>query len=177
MFIKTSRQMAFTIIEVMIATVLASIVGVIIATFAIFSARSFAAMTNYADMNQDSQLAIDKMSKDIRQTRQLTAVSSNSLTFLDVYGNSLQFVYSPSEGTLSRISSNQTTVLLSNCNSLEFWTYQPVMISNSFDCYTTAAVTNARVIELTWSCSRRILGHTNATTESIQSAEIVMRNH
>ena len=149
----TRQRVAFTVLEVLIATALATIVGVIIATFSVFSARSFVTMADYADMNQDSQLAIDKMSKDIRQTKSLTASSSNSLTFLDVNSNSLQFVYSSDKKSLSRISGGNTTVLLSNCNSLQFWTFQPIMVSNSFDCYTTAALTNARVVQLTWSCS------------------------
>ena len=159
----------------MIAMTIATIVGVIIATFAIFSARSFVEMADYADMNQDSQMALDKMFKDIRQTKVLTSYSSNELDFLDLSGNPLTFVYT--NHLLSRISGNQTTVLLSNCNSLEFWAYQHTMISNTFDCYTEAVPANARVIQVTWSCSRRILGNPKATTESIQSAQIVMRNH
>ena len=173
----TKERAAFTLIEVMIATAVATIVGVIIAAFTVFSARSFASMANYTQMNQDSQLALDKMFKDIRQARQLTSYSSNSLTFLDVDSNSLQFVYSPVSNSLSRISSGKTTVLLSNSNSLEFWAYQPILISNSFSCYTAAVTNNARVIQVTWTCSRGFLGNQHANTENSESAEIVMRNH
>lgn len=172
---KTRERAAFTLIEVMIATAVASIVGVIIAGFIMFSARSFASMANYTEMNQDSQLALDKMFKDIRQARQLTSYSSNSLTFLDVNSNSLKFKYSPSAGTLSRISGGQTTLLLSNCNTLEFWAYQPILISNSFYCYTAGVATNARVVQVTWSCSQKTLGQ--KASEKVESAEIVMRNH
>jgi len=37
-------------------------------------------------------------------------------------------------------------------------------------------VTNARVIQVTWNCSRQIRG-TKATTESVESATITLRNH
>ena len=50
------------------------------------------------------------------------------------------------------------------------------MKSNTFDCYDPAYITNARVIQVTWRCSRPILGK-KATTESVQSAKIVLRNH
>ena len=50
------------------------------------------------------------------------------------------------------------------------------MISNTFDCYLPAVVTNARVIQMTWKNSRTILGK-KATTESVQSARIAIRNH
>lgn len=173
---KIRERAAFTLIEVMTATAVATIVGVVIAGFIMFSVHSFASMANYTEMNQDSQLALDKMFKDIRQARQLTAYSSNSLSFLDVNSNSLKFTYSPSAGTLSRISSGQTTVLLSNCTSLGFWAFQPTLFSNTFTCYTPAVTNNARVIQVTWSCSGRYLRKEKAT-EKVESAEIVMRNH
>ena len=176
MCIRSTKRAAFTVLEVMIATALATIVGVIIGTFTVFSARSFVSMADYADMNQDSQMALDKMFKDIRQSKLLTSYTSNNLSFLDLNGNSLRFVYSADAGTLSRIGGGQTTILLSNCNSLEFWAYQHTMVSNTFDCYSAGAPTNGRVIQVTWSCSRNILGK-KTTTENIQSAEIVMRNH
>ena len=174
---KPKQRAAFTIVEMMIAMGVATIVGVIAASFTIFSARSFVEMSDYSDMNQDSQLALDKMSKDIRQTKSLTGSTSNSLSFLDANGNALQFVYAPDKKTLSRISGGTTTILLSNCNSLTFWTYQHTLVSNSFYCYAASVPANTRVIQVTWSCSRNILGNSKATTENIESAEIVMRNH
>ena len=59
---------------------------------------------------------------------------------------------------------------------MKFWIYQHTMKSNTFDCYDTAALTNARVIQMTWKCSREILGRT-ATTDNVQSAKIAIRNH
>lgn len=177
MFTNPAKRAAFTFVEMMIAMTVATIVGVIVSGFIIFSARSFAEMADYADMNQDSQMALDKMFKDVRQAKSLTGFTTNKLTFVDVNGNTLKFKYDPTTGVLSRISSNQTTALLSNCNSLQFWAYQHTMISNTFDCYTEDTATNDRVIQVTWSCSRKINGNQKATTENIQSAEIVMRNH
>jgi len=169
-----TRQSAFTLIEVMIASALSLVLAGILAVFFSFSLRSFAAMTNYADMNQKSQLALDKMSKDIRQARSLTAYTTNSLTFLDVNNNTLQYKYT--NGTLVRISGGVSTTYLTNCDSLQFWIYQHTPISNSFDCYLPAGATNARVIQMTWHCSRKILG-TKATTETVESATLSLRNH
>jgi hypothetical protein len=50
------------------------------------------------------------------------------------------------------------------------------MKSNAFDCYDPAYITNARVIQVTWNCSRKILGK-KATTENMQAAKITLRNH
>ena len=170
------RQLAFTLIEVLLASALSLVLAGILAMFFAFSLRSFAAMTNYADMNQRSQMALDKMSKDIRQARSLTAYTNNSLTFLDVNNNSLRYTFDSSKGTLVRVSGGTTTTYLTNCDSLNFWVYQHTPISNSFDCYLPAAVTNTRVIQVTWHCFRKILG-TKVTTENVESATLSLRNH
>lgn len=168
------RQSAFTLVEVLLASAISLMLAGILAMFFAFSLRSFAAMTNYADMNQRSELALDKMSKDIRQARSLTAYTNNSITFLDVNNNSLTYTFT--NNTLIRVSGGVTTTYLTNCDSLNFWIYQHTPISNSFDCYVPAAVTNTRVIQVTWHCSRKILG-TKATTESVESATLSLRNH
>ncbi len=81
MSIRAGGQAAFTLVELMVASALGLLLATAIATFAFFSSRSFVAMASYTEMNQRSQLALDKMSKEIRQARQLTAFSTNSLTF------------------------------------------------------------------------------------------------
>lgn len=167
---------AFTLIEVLVASALSLTLATIIALFYYFSLRSFASMTNYADMNQHSQMAVDKISKDIRQARSLTAYSTNSLTFLDVNSNSLQFTYDPSRRIFVRVSGGVTTTFLTNCDFVQFWIYQHTPISNTFNCYVPAAVSNARVIQMTWRCSRTIMG-SKLNNESVESAIISMRNH
>ena len=170
------RQSAFTLTEVLIASAISLILAGILAVFFAFSLRSFAAMTNYADMNQKSEMALDKMSKDIRQARSLTAYSTNSLTFLDVNNKSLTYTFNTTNGTLVRVSGGVSTTYLTNCDSLQFWIYQHTPISNTFDCYTPSVVANTRVIQMTWHCSRKIMG-TKATTETVESATLSMRNH
>ena len=170
------RQSAFTLIEVLLASAISLVLAGILAMFFAFSLRSFAAMTNYTEMNQRSQLALDKMSKDIRQALSLTAYTTNSLTFLDVNNNPLAYTFDASQGTLVRVSGGVTTTYLTNCDSLNFWIYQHTPISNAFDCYSPSVLSNTRVIQVTWHCSRKILG-TKATTESVESATLSLRNH
>ena len=169
------RRAAFTLVELMVAATLSVVIATAIATFAFFSSRSFVVMTNYTEMNQRSQLALDKMSKDIRQARLLGAYSTNSVTFTNADGTPLSFTYSPGTRKLVRVSGGKTNTLLSDCDSLQFWIYQHTMVSNSFDCYLPAYVTNARVIQITWKNSRTVLGK-KATTESVESSKISLRN-
>ncbi|HXT10421.1 MAG TPA: prepilin-type N-terminal cleavage/methylation domain-containing protein [Candidatus Angelobacter sp.] len=170
------RNRAFTLVEMLVTMAIGLVVGAAIVMLYFCVSRSFLTLDNYADMNQASQLALDKMSKDIRQAKQITAFTTNSITFSDVNGNPLEFSYDSNARTLSRISGGTTKTYLTNCDSLQFWIYQPVPMSNSFACYTPAYVTNARVVQITWACSRPIMG-LKTTTESMESAQIAMRNH
>jgi prepilin-type N-terminal cleavage/methylation domain-containing protein len=170
------KRSGFTLIEVLITSAITLLVGAAIAILYLYSSRTFLTLDNYTDMCQRSQLALDKMSKDIRQAKQVTAFTTNSISFQDINGNPLQFTYDSTAKTLVRLSGGKSTTYLNNCDSLEFWIYQPIPMSNSFACYSPAFLANARVVQITWMCSRKIMGK-KTTTESMESAQIAMRNH
>jgi len=174
-YVNRRSRAAFTLVELMVAFGLGLIVMAAIALLAYFSSRSFATMTNYTEMSQRTQLALDKMSREIRQARQLTSYSTNSVTLLDINGSPLEFTYNPARKELVRVSGGVATTYLTGCDSLHFWVYQHTAKSNSFDCYPPAYVTNGRVIQVTWTCSRLVRG-SKANTENVQSSKIALRN-
>ena len=175
MNINSRGRAAFTLVEMLVASALGLVLLTAVATFSIFSSRSFMIMANYTNMNQRSQFALDKMSKEIRQALRLTSYSTNSLTFQDADGNPLQFTYNPSARKLVRVSGGQVTTYLTECDGLEFLIYQHTVKPKTFDCYNPASVASAQLIEMKWKCSRQIRG-SKVTTEGVQSARITMRN-
>jgi hypothetical protein len=170
------RSRAFSLVEVMIATGLAGIVAAVLAMVVYFTSRSFVASTNYTDMALLSRMALDNMSRTIRQCRQVSDYATNSITLLDASGNSVQFAYNPSSHSLVSISGGATNTYLSGCNALEFWLYQRTPKSNNFTCYDPAFMTNAKLVQVTWSCSRQIFGM-SVNNEVVESASICLRNH
>ena len=178
MFTKRGQRFygAFTLIEVMVAAGLAGIVVTVVAMLAYFTSRSFVAATNYTDMALLSRMALDNMSRTIRQARKVTAYATNSITLLDANGNSIQYALNPATRSLVNVSGGATNTYLNGCNSLQFWIYQRTPKSNSFTCYDPAYVTNAKLVQVTWSCSRQIFG-ANVNNEVVESASICLRNH
>jgi len=174
----TDRQSiaGFTLPEVVVTAALGLIVVLLLMLMSFYTSRTFVAIANYVNMDQHSQLALDKMSREIRQARRLTAFSPTSVTIQDVDNNTVQFRYDPDERALVRESQGQSTTYLTDCDSLQFTNTQRTVISNTFDAYQTAFVTNSKLIQVTWVCSKSILG-TKANTESVQSAKIVLRNN
>jgi hypothetical protein len=158
----------------MVATGIAFIVFAAVASLSMYTARSFAAMGNYADLDNASRNALDTMSCDIRQCRSLNAFASNSLTFTDCNTNSLTFVYDPVARTLTKTDNGVSSVLLYQCDYLNFDMSQRNP-SNNFTFYSTTNVSEAKLIDVSWRCSRQILGAA-VNTESVQTAKIVIRN-
>jgi len=166
---------AFTLIEMIVASGVGAVLLTGVMSMFWFANRSFASLTNYLDLDQKTQAALDKMSREIRQVNMLTAFSSTNMTFQNYDGSSLQFIYNPNSQTLTRIrGGTNTTTLLTGCDSLEFSIFQRAPVSNTFQAYPTTIISDTKVIQLTWNCYRTILG-SKINTESMQSAKIVIR--
>jgi Tfp pilus assembly protein PilW len=174
--IERRAQAAFTLVEFLLAAGLASIVAAAVVALSYFTTRGFVAMTNYTDMALSSRMALDKMSRDIRQMSLVTACTTNSISLQDSKGNSLSYNWDPGARTLTCVSAGKTNIYLTQCDALRFWPFQHTPKSNTFDCYDPAYSTNTRLVQVTWTCSRQILS-AKVNSEAVESAKIVLRNH
>jgi hypothetical protein len=85
------------------------------------------------------------------------------------------YTYSPTARTLVRTANGTTRTLLEECDQLRFSIFQRNPINGTYDYYETTdnpAIT--KIVQLSWVCSRDILGK-QANTESVQSAKVVIR--
>jgi Tfp pilus assembly protein PilW len=166
-----------TLAEYLVSIGVSALVLLVVASLSLYSGRSFAGLANYVDLNSTTVLALNRMTQDIRQTAGLTGYTTNRLTFNDGTNRPpLIYEYSPSARALTRVQGSESTVLLKECDSLQFSIYQRTPIAGTYDQYPTANATNCKVVEIKWNCSRAILG-AKLNTESGQSAKIVIRKH
>ena len=161
-------------IEMLFTIGIAAIVVAAILAFFAFSNRSFASLANYLDLDQKTQLALDKMSREIRQAANVTSFNSTNLTFTANNGDTLSYSFDPNQQTLTRTQGSTNETLLTECNSLTFSVFSRNPSNDTFNPYTTGSAGSVKLVELTWNCSRGILGVT-ANSESMQSAKIVLR--
>src|SRR5207249_12231790 len=70
---KIARSRGMTLVEVMIASALGTMALAAVMAFSFYSARSFAAVGNYVDLDMKSRNALDRMSQEIRQADGLRA--------------------------------------------------------------------------------------------------------
>jgi type II secretory pathway component PulJ len=170
----------FTLLEGVLAMGIGSMLMIAVASMIFFSARSFAALANYVDLNTKSRVALDQMSRDIRNSDRMIHFSTNRLEFLELDATILAYVHDPEDRTLSMIRMQGTTVtetkvLLTECDSLEFQVFARNPRQGTYDQYPAGVPANAKLVRLQWVSSRDILGK-KATTESVQTARIVIRN-
>ena len=168
-----------TLVEMMVCVFIGTIALAVAMQVWLYTSRGFAAMQNYTDLDKNSQHALDVMSRDIRQATRLNSYvntpTSKKLEFVDLSGNLFSFEYSSSTRTVTRKAGTQNTVLLRDCDSWDFHISQRNP-SNNFSFYATTDASQAKLIDMVWTCSKQIFG-TTANTETMQSAKIVLRDH
>jgi len=172
-----------TLVELQIASAISVILFTAVLALAFYTARSFAAFTNYVDLDANSRNALDVMSSEIRQADLVTAATSTSLTFQTTDPSTLathilKYVYDPVKKELDRIfDGGQPEVLLTECTFLQFGIFQrntTPSLDNAFVPVATSQPNLCKVVQLSWICSRKILGK-SVNTESVQSAKVVIR--
>ena len=165
-----------TLVEFLVAIPLGILVLGLIVLFAVYTSRTFAGLLNYADLEGRSRNTVDRMSKEIRQTVRLTGFTTNQLTFSDYDAKPLMFAYDPAARTLTRTKDNVSTVLLKECDALNFSIYQRCSTNGTFDQYPTSLqASNCKVVQMNWTCTRTIVG-AKLNSETMQTAKIVIRN-
>jgi hypothetical protein len=170
------NRRAMTLMDVLIAVTITTILFAAIGTLAVSTARSFVALGNYGDLDRASRDALDVLSRDVRQSRAVTAYTPKQISLLANDNSTLTYTYDPSTGNFTRQSGAQTKVLLSQCDYLNFNIYQRNP-SNNWSWYPVASnlLSTAKLIDVSWKCSRKILGQ-KINTESVQTAKVVIRN-
>ena len=172
---KRHRSSAMTLVEMMVASAVGSLVFIAIANLTVYTSRTFASMYNYTDMDQKSRYALDLMTTEIRQADRVTTLSSSNVMFsLNGIVNNLGYYYDPGMRQLVRVRSGVRSVLLTECDALAFTGFSGGSLTNTFDQFSATNAAQTKLLKMDWTCSRTYLG-ARVNTESVQSAKIVIR--
>jgi len=179
----------FTMAELLVATLLFMMALASIMALLMYGLKSFHIMGNYVDLDIKSRNAVDSISREIRNSSALVSFTNNStMKYLKLTNSTKgitdELTYNPTTKTLTlKISGQQPKTLLTECDQFDFSLYSraPKLSSTNITFY---GATNAagvidpyycKLVNMSWRCSRKILG-TTLTTESVQTAQIVLRN-
>jgi Tfp pilus assembly protein PilW len=168
------RRAGGTLVEALIAIGVTGLIMMALASISMVSGRSFVAFANYVDLDSANRIAMDILTRDIRECNRVTGYTTNRLIIEDFSGFSVTYEYDRDRQTLVRSRNGVSKTLLTGCESLNFNIAQRNPLNGNYDVYPTATVSDAKVVNVSWNCSRNILGH-RANTENVQTARIVIR--
>ena len=165
-----------TLLELLVASGIGMAVLLAMMSLSYYTARSFAAMGNYADLDRASRNALDQMTRDIRTSSYLVSSATNQLVFNTTGTNTVTFTWNQGAQTLVRSKTGESDrILLGQCDYLLFNTYQRNMSNQVYGAFSNSTAQTCKLVDLNWRCSRQILQQ-KVNTESVQTAKIVIRN-
>ena len=163
-----------SLVEALVAIGVTGLVMLALASMSMVSGRSFAAFANYVDLDSANRTAMDTLTRDLRECNRVVSFTETQLVIEDSDGFNITYDYSDSQHQLTRTRSGVTKTLLTGCDSLAFNIAQRNPVNGSYDVYPAATATTAKVVNVSWNCSRTLLGF-KANTENVQTARIVIR--
>ncbi len=172
---------AYGLLELLISAGMGFVVltgAIVVFIYGIFS---FAGLGNYAILTGQSRVAADAMSREMREATGILSAQSTGNTKTLVFTNSFTrtitaYAWNADTGILTcqRTGEDAPRVRLTGCDLWDFTLFQRTPQTNWYF-FTTADLKLCKSIDMTWKCSRSILGQ-KINTENIVTAQVVLRN-
>ncbi len=177
------RSMAgFTYIELMVAGALGTVLVALLLVLTIYGEQSFGLMTNYSELDASTRNTVALLSREIREATRVVAAqtdaSGKSLTLSNALeGISTKLFWDATSRTLA-IEKNPgvSEILLTGCDQWDYTLYDgaPIIAGEKVSFKPSVSPATCKLIEMSWSCSRTLLGKTNAS--SVESVRFGLRN-
>lgn len=187
--LRGSSRGGFTLVETLVAVGVGMMVMAAVAFMTLYGSRTSVAVANYTDLETKSRYALDIMSREIRQCQALLSFQTNlpvkflTLTNVD-QAAAIALSYDSNARTLTLQKTGQSdSAILKECDRWDFNLYQrtPLFTATNVLFYyaTNSSGTTdpklCKLISISWKCSRLLAGQ-KLTTESVQAAQVVLRN-
>lgn len=183
-----------SLVEMAVAVGVGSLVLMVVTMLSVYALRSFGAMGNHAILDAQNRIALDKMTRDIRQATSVSNYYADAtikwVKFVTPYGESptVKYVWysgdpgDPDYHTVQCEKGDQVQIYLRNCDDWDVAFFRRTAlpgVPNGFAPATNSAgvlkVGECKMVEFNWKCSRSLLGKP-MNTESVQRARVTLRN-
>lgn len=160
--------------EMLMATVLATLVLAIAASATLALAKGSQSLINYSEMNTESRFALENLGRNIRSANSVVTVNASEVRFTRITGDGsveeIQYVYDQDAETLTyrNVTTDESKVLLHDINTLtlNFYTLRHNTTTNPIE---------VKHIQLEAELRREVLNLVNRNY--IISARFMLRNH
>lgn len=168
-----------TLIELMVGMGVGSIVLVLVSILTVFGARSFASLGNYTILEGRSAIGVDEITREVRQACGVVDWQTNAmpkwLVVTNAAGYTVRYSLDADRQLTMKKSNQPEEVLLKDCDTWNFRLLKGAPLANgNFD--PAILRSECKLISMSWRCSRFVGGTNSVNSESLQTAQIVMRN-
>lgn len=108
---RKTQARGHTLVEVMVASALATILLAAIMTMFLFTGRSSVNVGNYSDMETEARVGLERFGRDARQANSLTWLNENSVR-LTVNTEDITYAYDSGASTFNRTDAAGTKALI-----------------------------------------------------------------
>lgn len=174
-----ARGVGFTLVEMMVAVTLLSLVLLtMIPTFSVFT-KSVAGLGNYAAMSRDSRSGLELISRDLHGAAALTKATAAELTLtmpIDGGGETVNYAYDSTNGTFTRTATDPSGAVLSAALFDDVDQFSLVYFNKlGVDVTSSASVLGqTKSVQINAKLVKKVI--TTANTDYIISARFLMRN-
>ena len=176
----TSGRRGGSLIELLVAVAAGSLVLTFVVVMFISGQASYVGLGNYAELSNQSRLALDWLSRDVREATQVVSWQSNAASATLVLTNANKgiqtaYTWNTTNGILSCSRTGQANqTCLTGCDSWSFSFYQRNP-NNNWTFYPATNLAQCKLINMSWKCSRQVIGR-KINTENLVTAQVVLRN-
>jgi prepilin-type N-terminal cleavage/methylation domain-containing protein len=118
-----NKRAGFSLIEVMVATAISTILLAAVLSSVLFFTRSGLSISDYHEMETTRRSVLSTFSRDVRRASEAVWANNQTLV-LTIDGTSVTYAYSPFEKTLTRqVPGSADQILAKNLSSLDFKGY------------------------------------------------------
>lgn len=147
-------QSGMTLVEVMVGVAIASLVFAIVAVFSFHAARGSASAVNYVGLASQNRMAVDVMSKKLRQASAITAFGPGEITAM-LNGRSVRYYYDARTRSVMEEAGGRSRVLLEGVDAFGFELYQRNAVAGSFEQVPAGGSPRAaKLVQMNWRTSR-----------------------
>jgi hypothetical protein len=171
--LRTSKAPGFSLVELLVGVALGTLLLTGVASFYLFSLKSFMCMSNYSDLNAKNRYAGDIISRDIRSASSVASVTTNRLVLRNA-NIDITYTFDPAAGTLTKSQLGRDLVLLEGVDTIKFSLYQRPIGGSPYEEFFNATPATAKLVGFEWSCSRKVFG-AQRNSHSLEAAIVKLR--
>lgn len=164
----------FSLVEVLVAMGAGGMLLAVLASLVVFFARGFLVTSNCVRMNTQNRLALDRLSRDIRQADRVTYCSASELRVKSGL-DTIRFEFDSDARVLSRVRGNDRQALLRDCDYIRFDLFQRNSSNGTYNYYPAAGIDTAKIVQVAFASSLPVYGTSRTNRSGHQMAKIVIR--